>query len=40
MNLAERVIRISKLYKKSDKGTKVLVGLIILGEIKPTSKKD
>ncbi|CUP24725.1 hypothetical protein [Clostridium baratii] len=40
MNLEERVIRISKLYKKSDKETKILVGLIILGEVKPINKKD
>lgn len=40
MELKERVIKISKLYKKSDKGTKVLVGLIILGKVKSINKKD
>lgn len=40
MKLEERVIKISKLYKESDKETKISIGLIILGEVKPINKKD
>lgn len=39
MNLQEKIIRISKLYKKSNKSMRVLVGLIILGT-KKDYKKD
>ena len=40
MNLVQRIKKISKLYEGADKGTKVLVGLILLGEVKSINKKD